>query len=274
MQRDAISDPDRFDAVRVYAIAAEGEPLPDWLHFDEASLTLSGTPAAADAGVHEILLIAADSNGAASIGSLTLAVAGDVSAPDPESPAESPVNDVTGAPAIDAPVPLIRATDALPRRTEIVADTPLSSPGVEKQTRVGVPADPLFREMQQRFDVLLQVGRPNLGERYSEAVREFEERRQQREEQELPPTPTEPEIEAWNSAMHSWHDRNPGFAESDLGGNDGTWSMGWGLPGSGDSVLGGAAASAVPGLSNSLAQARLGGVAAAPMLSEGLRDIR
>jgi hypothetical protein len=137
-----------------------------------------------------------------------------------------------------------------------------------------VPADPFFREMQQRFDVLLQTGRTNLGERYSEAVREFEERRQQREELELPSPPTEQEIEAWNSAMHSWHDRNPGFAESDLGGNDGSWSMGWGMPGPGESVLGGpSAASALPGLSNSVAQSRLGGAASAPALSEGMRPL-
>jgi hypothetical protein len=129
--------------------------------------------------------------------------------------------------------------------------------------------------MQQRFDVLLQTGRTNLGERYLDAVREFEERRLLREEEELPPPPTEQEIEAWNSAMHSWHDRNPGFAESDLGGNDGTWSMGWGMPGPGESVLGGpAAASALPGLSSSLSQARLGGAAATPSLSEGFKELR
>jgi hypothetical protein len=82
-------------------------------------------------------------------------------------------------------------------------------------------------------------------------------------------------VEAWNSAMHSWHDRNPGFAETDLGGNDGTWTMGWGLPGPGDSGYGGtAAAASLPGLANPLAQSRLSGAGAAPMLGEGLREIR
>ena len=82
-------------------------------------------------------------------------------------------------------------------------------------------------------------------------------------------------VASWNSAMHAWHDRNPGFAETDLGGGDGTWSVGWGLPGPGDNVPGGSAsAAAFPGLANPLAQARLGGAAAAPMLGEGLRDVR
>jgi hypothetical protein len=140
---------------------------------------------------------------------------------------------------------------------------------------VGVPVDPLFRDMQQRFDVLLQVGRPNLGERYAEAIREFEERRIRSEEPPAPPPPSDDELAAWNSAMHAWHDRNPGFAETDLGGNDGTWSVGWGLPGPGESAYGGAAtAGALPGLANPLASARIAGAAAAPMLGEGLKEMR
>jgi len=87
---------------------------------------------------------------------------------------------------------------------------------------VGVSSDPVFRDMQQRMGVLLQTGRTNLGERYADAIREFEERRMQHEETPPPPPPSEHEIAAWNSAMHAWHDRNLGFAETDLGGNDGT----------------------------------------------------
>ena len=141
--------------------------------------------------------------------------------------------------------------------------------------RVGVPVDPLLRDMQQRFDVLLQVGRANLGERYAEAIREFEERRIQGEEPPAPPPPSDDEVAAWNSAMHAWHDRNPGFAETDLGSNDGTWTVGWGLPGPGESAYGGAAsAGALPGLANPMASARIAGAASAPMLGEGLRTIR
>src|SRR6185503_12214940 len=97
----------------------------------------------------------------------------------------------------------------------------------------------------------------------------------EQEEAPPPPPPSDDEVAAWNSAMHAWHDRNPGFAEADLGGNDGTWSVGWGLPGPGDGTYSGTAAAAgLPGLANPLAQARLGGAAAAPMVSEGLREIR
>jgi hypothetical protein len=73
--------------------------------------------------------------------------------------------------------------------------------------------------------------------------------------------------------MHSWHDRHPGFGETDLGGGDGTWSLGWGLPGPGESA-GIALASSLPGLANPIASARIAGAAAAPMLGEGLKDLR
>jgi hypothetical protein len=129
--------------------------------------------------------------------------------------------------------------------------------------------------MQQQFDQLLQTGRTNLGERYAEAIREFEERRLQREEPPESPPPTDEEIEAWNSAMHDWHDRNPGFAESELGGGDGTWSMGWGLPGGGGQSLGASVSSAtLLDVAKPAALPRLGDAAAQPALLEGVRNLR
>ena len=140
---------------------------------------------------------------------------------------------------------------------------------------VGIPADPLFRDMQRRLDVLLQTGRANLGERYAEAVREFEERRLLREEAAPPPPPSEEEVEAWNSAMHAWHEQNPGFSEIDGGSGDGVWTMGWGLPGSGRMLeSGGSGADPGPGLANPGALPRLPGAGNAPALSEGLRGLR
>jgi hypothetical protein len=185
-----------------------------------------------------------------------------------EAEATLPLADPAPAPvASNAPVSTRRensATDAFSSPAPIAAE----------QARVGVPLDPLARDMQQRLDVLLQTGRTNLGERYAEAVREFEQRRQQLEEPP-PPPPTDEEVEAWNSAMHSWHDRNPGFAETDLGGNDDTWAVGWGLPGPGESSYGGAVSTgALPGLANPLTSSRLTGAAATPMLGEGVRDLR
>jgi len=272
----AISDPDRFDALSYYAVTAEGDRLPEWLAFDATTLTFAGTPGAADTGSHEFLLIAADTNGAAAIGALTIAVGGDGPAPEPEAASagsgESPVGEKE-PPLAESPAPV----PAPARREEVVlASAPVTAPA-EAPARVGVPVDPLFRDMQQRFDVLLQVGRANLGERYAEAMREFEERRVQQEETPIPPAPppSDDELAAWNSAMHAWHDRNPGFAETELGGNDGAWTVGWGLPGPGDNALGGSAVSAaLPGLANPMANARVSGATPAPMLGEGIREIR
>lgn len=272
----AISDPDRFDSVSYFAVTADGDRLPAWLAFDAASLTFSGTPVASDSGAHEILLIAADAHGAASIGRLTIAVGGEAAVPTLESSASAPGQ----APAAAAPADTRTGTDSpLASYAPVPAgreEAVFQVPSLSRDPRgVGIPIDPLFREMQQRFDVLLQVGRANLGERYAEAMHEFEERRMQQEEPPPPPPPSEDEVAAWNTAMHAWHDRNPGFAETDLGGNDGTWTVGWGLPGPGESAYGGsAAAGAVPGLANSMATARISGAAAAPMLGEGMREIR
>lgn len=171
--------------------------------------------------------------------------------------------DTPPAPSVpeSAPIPLAVSKDSSFSVSEPDSD------------RVGVPLDPLFRDMQQRFDVLLQVGRTNLTERYADAIREFEERRIEREEP--PPPPSEEEIAAWNSAMHAWHERNPGFAETDLGGNDGIWTVGWGLPGPGDRSRDGATGvGAIPGLGNPNALSRLTGADSAPALTEGLRNLR
>jgi Ca2+-binding RTX toxin-like protein len=276
----AISDPDWFDALSFYAVTADGDRLPDWLAFDATNLTFAGTPGAADAGSHEILLIAADSSGAAAIGSLTIAVGGAAVAPDSEplvaAAAETAAISLQiqeGPDPIVDPAPV--SGPAPVRREEAIVESAPVPTSIDAPVRVGIPIDPLFRDMQQRFDVLLQVGRANLGERYAEAIREFEERRVQQEEAPPPPPPTDEEVAAWNSAMHAWHDRNPGFAETVLGGGDGTWSVGWGLPGPGDSAYGGSgAAAALPGLANPNSISRIAGVAATPMLGEGIREIR
>ena len=73
--------------------------------------------------------------------------------------------------------------------------------------------------------------------------------------------------------MHSWHERNPGFSEIDLGIAEGSWGMGWGLPVSASRELEGTSAGAAPGLGNPEAVTRLSGVAAAPGLQEGLGRI-
>ncbi len=269
LPREEMSDPDRFDSVSYYAVSAEGERLPDWLRFDAASLTFSGVPAAGDAGLHELLVIGVDRLGAAAISSLTISVAGNEATPEPAIISIAPAPAVVEAVALDAPVFHVAAAPVV-RETVFAAVVAEHLPA-EEYSPVGVPADPLFRDMQRRADILLQTGRANLGERYAEAIREFEERRLQQEESPSPPLGDE-EVEAWNGAMHSWHERNPGYAETEFGGGDGTWTMGWGLPGPGEPSLGGSAGSgSPPGLANPLALARLTGAVAAPALSEGLQ---
>jgi Ca2+-binding RTX toxin-like protein len=276
----AIEDPDRFDALKYYAVAGDGEKLPGWLHFDEAALTITGTPAAGDSGNHEVLLIAVDQSGAAALGALAIEVTGDAAPPaEPPGPAPAPVaiaaparNPVQGSASFDAP-PAPPANSAASKRSEF-ADSAPAAVRNSALPPVEVPRDPLFREMQRRFDVLLQTGRSNLGERYAEAVREFEERRRRRDEAPSPP-PTEGEVETWNNAMHDWHERNPGFSETDTGASDGTWTMGWGLPGGGLRPLNGPAGNgALPGLADPNAMPRLPGAGAGPALREGLQDLR
>jgi hypothetical protein len=74
--------------------------------------------------------------------------------------------------------------------------------------------------------------------------------------------------------MHDWHERNPGYSETDLGGRDGTWTMGWGLPGARNRLDGAAGSGRVLDLANPNAASRLNGAGAAPALGEGLRDLR
>jgi hypothetical protein len=286
---DAIFDPDRFDAVGLYAITADGDRLPAWLNFDAASRTLTGTPGEGDAGVHELLFIAADASGAASAGSLTIVVGPDLpalpvtepfvppavetAAPIPSMQPSAATTEAGPDPVSAPPPPSPLNSVATSRDDDFFTETPALAIA-EGPSALVDSADPAFREVQHRLDVLLQTGRANLGERYAEAIREFEARRSQREEAPLPPPPTEEEVEAWNSAMHSWHDRNPGYAETELGVGDGTWSMGWGLPAAREGAIGDSlTAASTPGLTNPNTLARLHGAASAPALSEGLRQL-
>jgi len=293
--RDAISDPDRFDALSVYAITAEGERLPDWVSFDSSALRFSASPGAADAGSHELLLIAADSSGAAAVSSLTIAVGGNVVPPHDPSPPGQPASGpqapgfldsvvaalprpaLSTAPPADAPAAADPANMPAPVTARQEEHAPAELPVIRSADAaqiITVPADPLQRDMQRHMDQLVQTGRANLGEHYAEAIREFEERRLQSEEPQDPPPPTDEEVEAWNGAMHDWHDRNPGFAETELGGGDGTWSMGWGLPGAGGQSLGGSMSTeSLLSIASPAALPRLPGAAASPSLNEGLRQI-
>jgi Ca2+-binding RTX toxin-like protein len=57
-----------------YSLELADGPLPAWLHFDSASMTLSGTPGHADTGSMQLRLTATDSEGAAVSAQFTLTV--------------------------------------------------------------------------------------------------------------------------------------------------------------------------------------------------------
>ncbi len=60
---DAVSDADIGDTLAFSAKLINGDPLPDWLHFNPATKTFSGTPADTDAGVLVVSITATDSGG-------------------------------------------------------------------------------------------------------------------------------------------------------------------------------------------------------------------
>ena len=60
---DAVSDADIGDTLTFSTKLINGDPLPDWLHFNPATKTFSGTPADTDAGVLVVSVTATDSGG-------------------------------------------------------------------------------------------------------------------------------------------------------------------------------------------------------------------
>ena len=71
---DAFVDEDEGDTLNYSATLADGNDLPDWLEFDAASRTFSGTPRNADVGTIEVLVTATDSGGEVAHQDFTLTV--------------------------------------------------------------------------------------------------------------------------------------------------------------------------------------------------------
>ncbi len=67
-------DPDAWDAVTYSVKQADGAPLPEWLDFDSAAGTLSGTPGMDDIGNLQLMLWATDGYGASAARSFWLQV--------------------------------------------------------------------------------------------------------------------------------------------------------------------------------------------------------
>ena len=64
------------DTLTYAATLADGNPLPDWLGFDAATQTFSGTPANGDAGVLNVSVIATDSGGLSATTNFALTITG------------------------------------------------------------------------------------------------------------------------------------------------------------------------------------------------------
>ena len=71
----SFSDADANDVLTYGASLADGSPLPDWLSFDPATRSFSGTPALDDLGVLEIKLSATDGSAATASSTMNLTVA-------------------------------------------------------------------------------------------------------------------------------------------------------------------------------------------------------
>jgi hypothetical protein len=66
------SDPDEGEVLGYSIRGADGNATPDWLHFDPATMTLSGTPAAGSAGALQLQVVATDRGGLTGIAPIEL----------------------------------------------------------------------------------------------------------------------------------------------------------------------------------------------------------
>ena len=78
----AFGDPDAHDVLTYNATLDDGSPLPDWLHFDADTRTITGTPDNDRVGDLRIKITATDDHGAEVSDSFTLSVANTNDAPD------------------------------------------------------------------------------------------------------------------------------------------------------------------------------------------------
>jgi len=71
----AFADPDAGDTLAYDAALADGSALPDWLTFDPANASFSGTPGISDAGSYALRVTATDNSGASAAAEFALEVA-------------------------------------------------------------------------------------------------------------------------------------------------------------------------------------------------------
>jgi RHS repeat-associated protein len=94
--QDTFSDVDAGDTLTYSATLENGDPLPDWLSFDAATRTFSGTPTTSDTGSINIQVTASDSQNATAVDvfSLTVAVSNLINGDDTD-------NTLSGTPEAD-----------------------------------------------------------------------------------------------------------------------------------------------------------------------------
>jgi Ca2+-binding RTX toxin-like protein len=244
----AFGEQHTLGSVSYDASTVEGGTLPAWLHFDREHGVLSGTPAAADAGVTSVLIAQRDAGEVTAVSPLVITVAAPADTTPPSVQAATPPVQTGAAPAAGTAAPSSQTTVVPADPAPAPAAQPAAQPGPQV-TDVPVPesrpesrptaaasdgtaqALPASREEAQRsFAPAAQVGKiedavyQKIGDllfapatlhatgfmdRYTEAVREFRER-QSAPEQAVPPAPppTDEEIGAYNAALHAWLDND------------------------------------------------------------------
>jgi Ca2+-binding RTX toxin-like protein len=222
----------------------EGGPLPAWLHFDANHKTLSGTPAATDAGVVTSVLVALrDDDKVVAVAPVVIAVQGAAAAGDSDAPPAGPPAAHEEPPAADQPAPGAGGpAPALVTSSLIAADpgtietaTTLPAQEIPAPNRPPAQVGAIGDAIYQRIDSLLfapaAAHAPRFIERYAEAVQEFRERHPA--PQDTPPAeplPSDDDIGRYNAALHAWLDqdarRTQGYSAEhawDFGGIQTAW---------------------------------------------------
>ena len=201
------------------------------------------------------------------------------------APAQAAAADAAAA-AGDPPVaPAMRvAAIPLPDRADAGPSEAMARAADAAPARPGEPADPVYRGIDARLDVLLQAGRAGFSERYAQAIADFNQRApvaespaQTPSEAPPPPLPSDDELARAEAAMHAWHAAHPAFDGAWTGAADGVWLAGWSALAAGASSLDARIApgegGSLVGLGSNPSAIRLQGVRPAPALHEGLAEL-
>ncbi|HEY6821390.1 MAG TPA: putative Ig domain-containing protein, partial [Burkholderiales bacterium] len=241
---DAFAQEHPAGAATFDAATLEG-PLPAWLSVDHHTGTLTGTPAAGDAGVSTLLIAMKDDDKLLTVRPLALVV----EAPNaPRAPDATPDNATAPSPSAlpdPAPTSVSASADAASSTTSdshasssASADTPAqtsqlsvpeaqppapatASTPAESSTLaaeaaihqaftpappVGVIHDAVYERIGSLLFSPATLHASSFMDRYSESVQQFQER--EAAPQDSVPAPSEEEIGAYNAVLHAWLDED------------------------------------------------------------------